>query len=83
MGSSKSIEWKGYIVDGTNRTDFVVKHMTCDQLGRLTGHGVDSKHGDYSILGFVNETGFFTFQKHYGKVRFNTEQNPVFKGQFQ
>ena len=83
MGSSKSIEWKGYIVDGTARNDFVIKHMTCDTLGRLTGHGKDSKLGSYTILGFVNETGFFTFQKHFAKSKHNNELNPVFKGQFQ
>ena len=79
---TKGVEWKGYIVKNSQRTDFIISHMICDALGRLTGNGKD-QIGKYSIFGFSDQAGQFTFQKMYKKDKFNNENNPVFRGQYQ
>lgn len=80
--SFKGVEWKGYLIKDQLKTDFVIANMICDTLGRLSGQGKD-KVGSYTIFGFVDPQGIFTFQKVYKKAKFNTPENPVFKAQFQ
>ncbi len=68
--SYKGVEWKGYLIKDQLKVDFNITNMVCDTLGRLSGHGKDQL-GTYTIFGFVDEHGLFTFQKVYSKTKYN------------